>query len=243
MAKVDGVVSIAGMVRSKKRLMVTNPDTEDAEEHLIPHGKQIVVHPGDLVKKGQYLTEGPADPHEILSILGVHAIQEYLLAEVQKVYRLQGVVINDKHLELIIFRMLSKVRIVDPGDSEYFWGEQIDRFDFLAANDKILQAGGQPAEAEPVLLGITKASLETNSFISAASFQETTRVLTETATLGKVDNLVGFKENVIMGNLIPAGTGMLRYRRLRIKPVGVAGESNISGSEESQVFSVDGVSR
>ncbi len=239
MAKVDGVVSLAGMVRGKKRLIVTNPETEDAEEHLIPHGKQVVVHPGDLVKKGQYLTEGPADPHEILSIMGVHAIQEYLLAEIQKVYRLQGVVINDKHLELIISRMLGKVRIVDPGDSEYFWGEQIDRFDFLEANDKIIQAGGQPAEAEPILLGITKASLETSSFISAASFQETTRVLTEAATLGKVDNLLGFKENVIMGNLIPAGTGMLRYRRLRIKPTGVASEANVPSEAESQIFSVN----
>lgn len=228
MAKLDGIVSISGMVRGKKRLLITDSETEESEEHLIPHGKQIVVHPGDVVKKGQYLTEGPADPHEILSILGVHAVQEYLLAEIQKVYRLQGVVINDKHLELIISRMLSKVRVIDPGDTDYFWGEQIDRSDFLSANEKIVEAGGKPAEGEPILLGITKASLETDSFISAASFQETTRVLTEAATLGKVDTLKGFKENVIMGNLIPAGTGMLKYRRLKVSPL-VSADDNEEG--------------
>ena len=157
-----------------------------------------------------------ADPHEILSVLGVHALQEYLLTEIQKVYRLQGVTIDDKHLEVIIARMLSKVRVVDPGDTDYFWGEQVDRSDFIAANEKVLNAGGKPAEGEPILLGITKASLETDSFISAASFQETTRVLTEAATLGKVDLLKGFKENVIMGNLIPAGTGMAKYRHIKI---------------------------
>jgi DNA-directed RNA polymerase subunit beta' len=135
---------------------------------------------------------------------------------VQEVYRLQGVTINDKHIEIIIRQMLRKVRITDPGDSEYFWGEQIDRIAFLADNKRLDEAGGKPAEAEPILLGITKASLETESFISAASFQETTRVLTDAATLGKVDMLKGFKENVIMGHLIPAGTGLPSHRRLRI---------------------------
>ncbi|MDR1665785.1 MAG: DNA-directed RNA polymerase subunit beta' [Puniceicoccales bacterium] len=241
MAKIDGVVSMAGMLRGKRKLVVTNPDTGDAEEHLIPYGKPIVVHTDDVVKKGQYLTEGPADPHEILSTLGLHAIQDYLLAEIHKVYRLQGVVINDKHLEIIVSRMLNKVRIVEPGDSEYFWGEQVDRFDFLEANDKIIQAGGQPAEAEPVLLGITKASLETDSFISAASFQETTRVLTEAATLGKVDRLRGFKENVIMGNLIPAGTGMSRYRRLHVRTTEEVEENGSSPTTSAQTFSVDGM--
>ncbi len=216
-ARMDGVVSLSGMSRGKKRMIITNTDTDETEEHLVPHGKQMVVQPGDFVKKGQLLTEGAADPHEILAVLGVHALQEYLLSEIQKVYRLQGVVINDKHLEVIIARMLSKVRVVDPGDTEYFWGEQVDRFDFLEMNEKILEAGGKPAEGEPVLLGITKASLETDSFISAASFQETTRVLTEAATLGKKDALTGFKENVIMGNLIPAGTGMPQYRHMLIK--------------------------
>ncbi len=216
-ARIDGIVSLSGIVRGKKRVLITDTDSGDVEEHLIPHGKQMVVQPGDFVKKGQLLTDGAADPHEILAVLGVHALQEYLLAEIQKVYRLQGVVINDKHLEVIIARMLSKVRVVDPGDTEFFWGEQVDRFDFLNANEVVLQAGGKAAEGEPVLLGITKASLETDSFISAASFQETTRVLTEAATLGKKDTLKGFKENVIMGNLIPAGTGMSKYRHMRVK--------------------------
>lgn len=219
MAKIDGAVSIAGMVRGKKRLLVTNQDTGEEEEHLIPHGKHIIVHPGDIVRKGQHLTEGSADPHEILEILGPNALQEYLLTEIQKVYRLQGVPINDKHIEIIIARMLSKIRITDPGDSNYFWGEQVDRFDFMATNENILAAGGKPTEGDPLLLGITKASLETESFISAASFQETTRVLTEAATLGKRDQLKGFKENVIMGHLIPAGTGLPTYRRLKIRPL------------------------
>ena len=155
-------------------------------------------------------------PHEILEILGPAALYEFLIGQVQEVYRLQGVTINDKHIEIIIRQMLRKVRITDPGDSEYFWGEQVDRAAFLTDNQRIEEAGGKPAEAEPILLGITKASLETESFISAASFQETTRVLTDASTLGKVDLLKGFKENVIMGHLIPAGTGLPQYKRLKI---------------------------
>lgn len=180
----------------------------------------MIVQPGDVVTRGQHLTEGAADPHEILEILGPSAVQEYLLSEIQKVYRVQGVSISDKHIEVILSRMLRKIRITDPGDSDFFWGEQIDRFNFMEANERIVEAGGKPAEAEPLLLGISKASLETESFISAASFQETTRVLTEAATLGKVDRLRGFKENVIMGNLIPAGTGLPSYRHLRIDTLG-----------------------
>ena len=216
MAKIDGVVSMAGTLRGKKRLVVTDQETGQEEEHLIAHGKHIIVQPGDVVYKGQHLTEGAADPHEMLEILGPNAVQEYLLSEIQKVYRLQGVTINDKHIELIISQMLRKVRITEPGDSDFFWGEQIDKDSFLRENERISEAGGQPAEAEPILLGITKASVETESFISAASFQETTRVLTDAATLGKVDKLEGFKENVIMGHLIPAGTGLPKYRRLKI---------------------------
>jgi DNA-directed RNA polymerase subunit beta' len=220
MAKIDGIVSLAGTVRGKKKLIVTDRESGIEEEHLIPHGKHIIVQPDDYVHKGQHLTEGAADPHEILEILGPYAVQEYLLAEIQKVYRLQGVTINDKHIEIIISQMLRKVRITDPGDSEFFWGEQIDKQEFMRENDRILTAGGKPAEGEPILLGITKASVETESFISAASFQETTRVLTDAATLGKVDHLLGFKENVIMGHLIPAGTGLPRYRRLKINTLG-----------------------
>jgi DNA-directed RNA polymerase subunit beta' len=216
MARVDGVVSFEGTLRGKRKLVVRNEETEQEEEHLIAPGKHIIVQPGDVVHKGQHLTEGSADPHEILEILGPSALYDFLIAQVQEVYRLQGVTINDKHIEIIIRQMLRKVRITDPGDSEYFWSEQIDRSTFLAENRRIEEAGGKPAEAEPILLGITKASLETESFISAASFQETTRVLTDASTLGKVDNLKGFKENVIMGHLIPAGTGLPAYKKLKI---------------------------
>jgi len=216
MARIDGIVSFEGTVRGKRKLVVKNEETAQEEEHLIPAGKHIIIQPGDVVHKGQHLTEGSADPHEILEILGPAALYEFLIGQVQEVYRLQGVTINDKHIEIIIRQMLRKVRITDPGDSEYFWGEQIDRIAFLADNKRLDEAGGKPAEAEPILLGITKASLETESFISAASFQETTRVLTDAATLGKVDMLKGFKENVIMGHLIPAGTGLPSHRRLRI---------------------------
>lgn len=231
MAKIDGVVSLnTGTLRGKKRLIITDSDGNH-EEHLIPHGKHIVVHEGDFVHKGQHLTEGAADLHEVLEILGPIALQEYIIAEIQKVYRLQGVVIKDTHIEIIISRMLRKVRITDPGDSEFFWGEQVDKFDFMKENERIEEAGGKPAEGEPILLGITKASLETESFISAASFQETTKVLTDAAILGKIDHLKGFKENVIMGHLIPAGTGLPQYRRLAIEifenPNPVESESTI----------------
>jgi DNA-directed RNA polymerase subunit beta' len=220
MAKIDGIVSEAGTLRAKKRLLVTNEDSGQVEEHLIPHGKHVLVQPGDFAQKGQLITEGAKDPHEILEILGPSAVQEYLIEEIQKVYRLQGVTINDKHLEVIISRMLFKVRITDTGDTDFFWGDQVDRFAFMDANDLIAEKGGKPAEGEPILLGITKASLETDSFISAASFQETTRVLTNAATLGKIDELKGFKENVIMGHLIPAGTGLPKWRRLKIDTLG-----------------------
>jgi DNA-directed RNA polymerase subunit beta' len=216
MARIDGIVSFEGTLRGKRKLVVRNEETSQEEEHLIPTGKHIIVQPGDVVHKGQHLTEGSADPHEILEILGPSALYDFLISQVQEVYRLQGVTINDKHIEIIIRQMLRKVRITDPGDSEYFWSEQVDRAAFLAENRRIEEAGGKPAEAEPILLGITKASLETESFISAASFQETTRVLTDASTLGKIDNLKGFKENVIMGHLIPAGTGLPAYKKLRI---------------------------
>ncbi|HEY4248181.1 MAG TPA: DNA-directed RNA polymerase subunit beta' [Lacunisphaera sp.] len=216
MARIEGVVSFEGSIRGKRKLVVRHEESGAEEEHLIPHGKHIIVQPGDVVHKGQHLTEGSADPHEILEILGPTALYEFLIGQVQEVYRLQGVSINDKHIEVIIRQMLRKVRISDPGDTEWFWGEQIDRVAFLRENKRIDAAGGKPAEAEPILLGITKASLETESFISAASFQETTRVLTDASTLGKVDHLKGFKENVIMGHLIPAGTGWPGYKKLKV---------------------------
>ncbi|MBX7157754.1 MAG: DNA-directed RNA polymerase subunit beta' [Verrucomicrobiae bacterium] len=223
-AKIDGVVEFAGTTRGKRRLVLRDAQTNAEEEHLIPMNKHIIVYKGDHVKKGQQLTEGPVVPHEVLDICGPQALQEYLLNEVQEVYRLQGVEINDKHIEIIVRQMLRKVKIVDPGDTSFLWDEQVDRLSFEEENRRIVAAGGKPAEAKPVLLGITKASLETESFISAASFQDTTRVLTDAATLGKVDRLRGFKENVIMGHLIPAGTGYTGYNRVRLvelsEPVG-----------------------
>jgi DNA-directed RNA polymerase subunit beta' len=240
MAKIDGVVSIAGMVRGKKKLVITNKDTGQQEDHFIPHGKHNIVHPGDYVTKGQHLTEGAADPHEILEILGPIALQEYLLSEIQKVYRLQGVTINDKHIEVILSRMLRKVRVTEPGDSEFFWGEQVDGFEFARQNERMVQMGGMPGECEPVLLGITKASLETDSFIAAASFQETTRVLTEAATLGKIDRLVGLKENIIMGHLIPAGSGLPMYRQLRVEPSFSLSDEDADKNEGSEGGTGDG---
>jgi DNA-directed RNA polymerase subunit beta' len=219
-AKIDGIVEIGGTVRGKRKLILKDPETGSEEEHLIPLTKHIIAFKGDFVKKGQQLTEGPIVPHEILEVCGPQDLQEHLVNEVQEVYRLQGVEINDKHIEIIVRQMLRKVKITDPGDTSLLWGDQIDRLDFEAENKKVVEQGGKPAEAVPVLLGITKASLETDSFISAASFQDTTRVLTEAATLGKVDRLRGFKENVIMGHLIPAGTGFPGHREIKLVELG-----------------------
>ncbi len=219
-AKIDGIVELGGTVRGKRRLILKDPETGSEEEHLIPLTKHMIVFKGDFVKKGQQLTEGPVVPHEILEVCGPQDLQEHLVNEVQEVYRLQGVEINDKHIEIIVRQMLRKVKITDPGDTSLLWGDQVDRLDFEAENKRIVEQGGKPAEATPVLLGITKASLETDSFISAASFQDTTRVLTEAATLGKIDRLRGFKENVIMGHLIPAGTGFPAHREIRLVELG-----------------------
>ena len=223
-AKIDGIVELGGTVRGKRSLILKDPDTGAEEEHLIPLTKHIIVFKGDFVKKGAQLTEGPIVPHEILEVCGPQELQEHLVNEVQEVYRLQGVEINDKHIEIIVRQMLRKVKITDPGDTSLLWGDQVDKLDFEEENKNVVEKGGKPAEAVPVLLGITKASLETDSFISAASFQDTTRVLTEAATLGKIDKLRGFKENVIMGHLIPAGTGFPEHRQLKLvekgEPVG-----------------------
>jgi DNA-directed RNA polymerase subunit beta' len=212
-AKIEGEVSFGTNVRGKKRVVVTHAETGEQVDHLVPMGKHIIVTDGDKVKRGDQITEGPVSPEDLLEACGAQELQEHLVNEVQSVYRVQGVEINDKHIEVIIRQMLRKVKITDPGDADQFlWGDQIDRTNFKRVNAEIVANGGKPAEAEPVLLGITKASLETDSFISAASFQDTTRVLTEAATLGKVDYLTGFKENVIMGHLIPAGTGFPCHR-------------------------------
>ena len=176
-------------------------------EYLIPKGKHIAVQEGDRIEKGEYLIDGNPAPHDILAIKGVEELAAFLVNEIQEVYRLQGVTINDKHIEVIVRQMLQKVEVTDAGDTELLKGEQIDRSDFDELNAALEKKKKRPATAVPVLLGITKASLQTRSFISAASFQETTRVLTEAAVAGKVDNLEGLKENVIVGRLIPAGTG------------------------------------
>src|SRR6266568_2725714 len=218
-SKIDGIVDFGPSVRGKRCIVIKDLQTGVEEEHLIPIGKHVIVFKGDYVKKGQQLTEGPIVPHEILDICGPQELQEHLVNEVQEVYRLQGVTINDKHIEIIVRQMLRKVRITEPGDATFLWGEQVDKLEFEEENQRVEKMGGKPAEAQPVLLGITKASLETESFLSAASLQDTTRVLTEAATMGKIDYLRGFKENVIMGHIIPAGTGFEIHRKIALRPL------------------------
>jgi len=218
-SKIDGIADFGPSVRGKRCVLIKDTATGLEEEHLIPIGKHVIVFKGDLVKKGQQLTEGPMDPHEILDVCGPQELQEHLVSEVQEVYRLQGVTINDKHIEIIVRQMLRKIRVTETGDTQFLWGEQIDKLEFEAENEAVEKKGGKPAEAVPVLLGITKASLETDSFLSAASFQDTTRVLTEAATRSKIDSLRGFKENVIMGHIIPAGTGFDMHRKVTLNPL------------------------
>jgi len=212
-SEIDGIVEF-GEDRKGLRTIVVRSSTGMTKEYTIPHGKHPNVYKGDHVFAGQQLTEGPVVPHDILRVCGDKVLQEYLLNEVQEVYRLQGVRINDKHIELIISQMLKKVKIEDSGDSPFLVGEQIDKAVFRKANQEVLKKKGKPAQATPLLLGITKVSLTTDSFISAASFQETTRVLTEAAASGKIDHLRGLKENVIVGHLIPAGTGLQIYNKV-----------------------------
>lgn len=216
-AKIDGEVSYGPNVRGKKKVIVTDMDSGESADHLVPMGKHIIVGEGDFLKRGDQITEGPVSPDDLLEACGSQALQEHLTNEVQRVYRLQGVEINDKHIEIVIRQMLRKVKITEPGDTEFLWGDQVDRTTFKKENESVVAQGGKAAESEPVLLGITKASLETESFISAASFQDTTRVLTDASTIGRVDYLNGFKENVIMGHLIPAGTGFHQHRDTQIE--------------------------
>ncbi len=222
-SEIDGQVSFGKDTKGKRKVVVT-PEVGEPREYLIPKGKHIGVHEGDMIKAGEPLMEGSSNPHDILTILGEKALAKYLVDEIQEIYRLQGVRINDKHIEVIVRQMLRRVRIKEVGDTEFLVGDQTEKWRFDEENGRVLMKGGEPAIAEPLLLGITKASLSTESFISAASFQETTRVLTEAAINGKVDRLVGLKENVIMGRLIPAGTGLPQYHRMELKteapPVG-----------------------
>ena len=210
-----GVATIKD-TKKKREIVVTNHETGETKAYLIPYGSRIKIVDGATLEAGDELTEGSVNPHDILKIKGVRAVQDYMLREVQRVYRLQGVEINDKHIELIVRQMLQKIRVEENGDSDMLPGTLVDTLDFEDTNEVLEQEGKQPAEGKQVLLGITKASLATNSFLSAASFQETTKVLTEAAIKGKVDPLIGMKENVIIGKLIPAGTGMKRYRNIRL---------------------------
>jgi DNA-directed RNA polymerase subunit beta' len=215
MSEINGVVRIGDVVKGHRRVTVVGDDGSE-REYLIPRGVHLSVQDGERVKAGDPLMDGPRNPHDILRVLGEKEVQKYLVNEIQEVYRLQGVNINDKHLEVIVRQMLRWVKVDDIGDTDFLPEEVVDKFKFREENERVRQAGGRPAVGSPVLLGITKASLSTDSFISAASFQETTRVLTEAAISGKVDYLRGLKENVIMGRLIPAGTGMEYYRRTKI---------------------------
>ena len=210
-SEIDGEVAFGGFVKGMRKVTVDNK-IGDVKEYFIPRGRHVNVHEGDWVRAGEPLMDGSANPHDILNVLGPRELQKYLVNEVQEVYRLQGVVINDKHIEVITRQMLRKIRIEDAGDTSFLPGTQVNRFAFEDENEKVLAEGGAPAIGKPVLLGITKASLSTDSFISGASFQETTRVLTEAAINGRVDDLRGLKENVIVGRLIPAGTGFSEYR-------------------------------
>ncbi|MEO0809695.1 MAG: DNA-directed RNA polymerase subunit beta', partial [Pseudomonadota bacterium] len=216
-AEISGTIEFGKDYKNKQRIFI-RPAAEDAEpvEYLIPRGKTLAVQNGDHIEKGDYIYDGHPAPHDILAIKGVEELANYLINEIQDVYRLQGVTINDKHIEVIVRQMLQKIEVIDPGETDFIKGEQIDRFEFQEKNERFQAEGKRPATMQPVLLGITKASLQTRSFISAASFQETTRVLTEAAVGGKVDTLEGLKENVIVGRLIPAGTGGMLRRVRRI---------------------------
>jgi DNA-directed RNA polymerase subunit beta' len=212
LSEIDGYVSISKSTKKgKQRLTITPVDVGEKKEYLIPRGKHINVYEGDYIRAGEPLIGGSAVPQDILSIKGEVALARYLVDEVQEVYRLQGVRINDKHIEVIVRQMMRRVKVLSVGDTDFITEEQVDRIKFEEANKAVIEKGGKPATAEPLILGITKASLSTDSFISAASFQETTKVLTDASVSGKIDSLRGLKENVIMGRLIPAGTGLRAY--------------------------------
>ena len=240
-SEIDGTVHFGGLVRGNRELTVTSVDGEE-RKYLVPYGKHLRVHEGDHVVAGERLSEGAVDPRDILRVQGIHKVEEYLVNEIQDVYRLQAVAINDKHVEVIVRQMLQKVKVMDPGDTNFLEGEEVDKIRFNRENEKVISEGGDPATCQPILLGITRASLRTDSFISAASFQETTRVLTEAAVQGKIDHLRGLKENVIIGRLIPAGTGTSLYRGVSYAEEG-NGEAAANGDGEglrSEISSVGG---
>ena len=233
-SEIDGAVLFGKDTKGKRKVIIT-PEVGEPKEYLIPKGKHISVREGDRIRAGEPLMDGSANPHDILSVLGVKELAKYLVDEVQEVYRLQGVKINDKHIEVIVRQMLRRVKIKEPGDTDFLVGEQIERYVFEEANEKMLAKGKRPVIAEPLLQGITKASLSTESFISAASFQETTKVLTEASITGKIDYLRGLKENVIMGRLIPAGTGFPYYRKISLAKHGEAELTEESSVQEANI--------
>jgi DNA-directed RNA polymerase subunit beta' len=235
MSEIDGMVKFGNVTKGSQKIVIVG-DTGEEREYSIPRGTHINVQEGDHVRAGEPLMDGPLNPHDILAVRGMEELQRYLVNAIQEVYRLQGVHINDKHIEVIVRQMLRWVRIKDVGDTEFLLEEQVDRFRFMDENTRVETDEGQPAVAEPLLLGITKASLSTDSFISAASFQETTRVLTEAAISGRVDYLRGLKENVIMGRLIPAGTGMEYYRRVKVAPDPTMTESKTEEVDDTQSY-------
>jgi DNA-directed RNA polymerase subunit beta' len=212
---IDGVVHFGKFTKGRRKITIT-PEVGEPVTYYIPKGKHVSVLEGDYVRAGEPLMDGSADPHDILRIKGIQELAKYLVNEIQKVYRLQGVRINDKHIEVIVRQMLKQVKVTDPGDSDLLIGEYIDKVKFEEINKKLIEEGKKPASAEPLLMGITKVSLTTDSFLSAASFQETARVLSDASIAGKIDYLKGLKENVIMGRLIPAGTGVKRYRDVQM---------------------------
>ena len=227
-----GVVTIKD-TKKKREIVITDNETGNSKTYLIPYGSRIKVQDGQVLEAGDELTEGSINPHDILKIKGVRAVQDYMIQEVQRVYRLQGVEINDKHVEMIVRQMLKKVKVEESGDSDVLPGTSMDVLEFNDMNERLIAEGRKPAEGKQVMLGITKASLATDSFLSAASFQETTKVLTEAAINGKVDHLIGLKENVLIGKLIPAGTGMKRYRSVKLDTDMGAEEESVSEEEEN----------
>ncbi|HKX27529.1 MAG TPA: DNA-directed RNA polymerase subunit beta', partial [Blastocatellia bacterium] len=235
MSEIDGIVKFGNVTKGSQKIVIVGDNGEE-REYSIPRGTHINVQEGDRVRAGEPLMDGPLNPHDILAVRGMEELQRYLVNAIQEVYRLQGVHINDKHIEVIVRQMLRWVRIKDVGDTEFLLEEQVDRFRFMDENARVEATGGQPAVAEPLLLGITKASLSTDSFISAASFQETTRVLTEAAISGRVDYLRGLKENVIMGRLIPAGTGMEYYRRVKVAADPTMSEAKVEDVDDTQSY-------
>ena len=230
-AEISGKVDYKETTR-KREIIITDEETKNVRRYSIPYGAVIIVKKGDMIEDGERITLGSINPHDILRIKGINALQQYILQEVQRVYRMQGVDINDKHIEVIIRQMLSKVKIDESGDTDLLPGSLISLSEFLKVNKEVSAENKKEAEGERVLLGITKASLATDSFLSAASFQETTRVLTDAAIKGKTDYLIGLKENVIIGNLIPAGTGMKKYKKVVIEHEEIMTDEENEESEE-----------